>query len=798
MRNATSSAERHCPRCGVANLPGSRFCDQCGSGFSSDDSEKVVRIGRNPDSDIFLDYPMVSWDHARIIRRGSQAILEDLGSSNGTAIGHPDNRIQAIPLEPDMGVYFGSFHIPARQLLQGHLSRGMKAHTTLAFRGDTMVLGRAPNCDQVLDYPMVSWNHARLSRTQGGYVVEDLGSSNGTFLNGRRIQKITPVLPGDVVGLGSFSFTLNSAGKLEKRNYQGNLTIEARQVCIDVPGKRLVEDVSITVFSSEMVALMGTSGAGKTTLLNALCGYSKPSQGVVYYNGQDLYSNYDQFRNLIGYAPQDDIMHRELTVYEALYFTAKLRLPDDFSPVELDGRVRKAIAQVNLTGTENVLIGSPEKKGISGGQRKRVNIAMELLTEPEVLFLDEPTSGLSSKDSLELLEVLRKLADSGKMILMIIHQPSPDIFRKMDNLIQLAKDKQSDEPGRLVYYGPAYPDAIAFFSPSSSEGSEPRPEAIEMGLERKSVGEWVRKFSTSPYRKQFVDNRQGSVPTSSAPELGGASGRRAGMGQWATLFKRMLVVKRRDTWNTIILLGQAPLIAFLLVLGFGESSSTPGDTRNIPTVLFLEAVAALWFGCSNSAREIIGEWAVYRRERMATLKIPSYVSSKFAVLGMLCLIQCLTLSAIVHLGCGIKAPWFPMFGTLLLASFVGLAVGLTISALAKTTETAVAIVPLVLLPMVILGGTMKPVHKLPGSVKPISAIMPSRWAFEALLVQESEKHNILTDLASGIPNLEMDLAAPFFPVNDRRPPQESILILGSMFLVLSLGTCAILRRKDTL
>ncbi|HLO66373.1 MAG TPA: ATP-binding cassette domain-containing protein [Holophaga sp.] len=779
-----------CPACGEDNLPGSRFCDRCGAPLPRE-AQRVLRIGRNPESDIVLDFPMVSWDHARLVTGGPRPILEDLGSSNGTAIGHPGNRIRSAELDPAQPVYFGSLQVPGARLLQGPLVRGTKAHTTLGFEGASMVLGRAPECDQVLDYPMVSWKHARITRSGAGYTVEDLGSSNGTFLNGRRVGRSAPVRPGDVIGLGSFTFTLTAAGSLEKRSCQGNLAIEARNLCIDVEGRRLVEDVSLTLFSSELVALMGTSGAGKTTLLNALCGYMKPSHGAVLYNGQDLYANYDQFRSMIGYAPQDDIMHRELTVFEALLFTARLRLPEDTTPDELESRVRRAIAAVNLEGTEDVLIGSPEKKGISGGQRKRVNIAMELLTEPEVLFLDEPTSGLSSKDSLELMGVLRGLANAGKTILMIIHQPSPEIFGKLDSLIQLAKDRQAGEPGRLVYYGPAVPDAYEFFG-----GASRRPEQIEVALDQRSARDWAARYRATDTCRQFVEARRETSAAVPGAGIQGRPTRGPGLGQWLTLLKRMLVIKRRDTWNLAILLGQAPLIALLLVLGFGESGKG-ADPGNLSTVLFLEAMAALWFGCSNSAREIVAEWPIYRRERMATLKVPSYVASKYTILGLLCVIQCLTLTGIVQAGCDVRAPWGAMFGTLLLASFVGLSVGLTISALVRTAETAVALVPIVLLPMIILGGIMKPIHRLPGSVRPAAAVMPSRWAFESLLQQESAHHPAFTDAAEILRNGGKDMAARLFPEDSRHTPQEANLVLAAMLLVLGLGTGVILRAKDT-
>jgi len=374
---------------------------------------------------------------------------------------------------------------------------------------------------------------------------------------------------------------------------------------------------------------------------------------------------------------------------------------------------------------------------------------------------------------------------------MIIHQPSPEIFGKLDSLIQLAKDRQAGEPGRLVYYGPAVPDAYEFFG-----GASRRPEQIEVALDQRSARDWAARYRATDTCRQFVEARRETSAAVPGAGIQGRPTRGPGLGQWLTLLKRMLVIKRRDTWNLAILLGQAPLIALLLVLGFGESGKG-ADPGNLSTVLFLEAMAALWFGCSNSAREIVAEWPIYRRERMATLKVPSYVASKYTILGLLCVIQCLTLTGIVQAGCDVRAPWGAMFGTLLLASFVGLSVGLTISALVRTAETAVALVPIVLLPMIILGGIMKPIHRLPGSVRPAAAVMPSRWAFESLLQQESAHHPAFTDAAEILRNGGKDMAARLFPEDSRHTPQEANLVLAAMLLVLGLGTGVILRAKDT-
>ncbi|HQU45975.1 MAG: hypothetical protein B7Z73_10730 [Planctomycetia bacterium 21-64-5] len=333
---------------------------------------RIVRIGRADDNDVVLDYPMVSAHHAQVVIDGGQITLEDLHSSNGTRIGGPDPIVTKTPLSPTDIVYFGSLRVPAHRLLSGPLVLGQKPTQAVSAITSSIVFGRDASCDQVLDNPLVSRRHARLARGAEGYWIEDLGSENGTFLNGRRIKGPTPVRPRDRIGFGNCLFQLTDDGKLEKRDYRGNVTLEARDVGVAVPGRNLLEGVSLTIFPTEFVGLMGPSGAGKTTLMTALNGYTRPGAGSVLVNGNDLYANYDQFSATIGYVPQDDIVHRELTVYQALYYTAKLRLPGDYSGPDIDSRIAKVLEELGLKGTEHVQIGSPEtKKGISGGQRKR-------------------------------------------------------------------------------------------------------------------------------------------------------------------------------------------------------------------------------------------------------------------------------------------------------------------------------------------------------------------------------------------------------------------------------------------
>jgi ABC-type multidrug transport system ATPase subunit/ABC-type multidrug transport system permease subunit len=662
----------------------------------------------------------------------------------------PGNIIKRQIITPEDIIFFGSLRVPAARLLRRQLALGSRPYTQVDVLETAFVVGRDKRCDIVLDDPQVSNHHLRVARQQNEIFVEDLDSANGTYLNGQRIRGRVRVRAGDFVGVGSTTFTVAADGNLEQRDYRGNVAIEAQAVTIDVPQKRLIEEVSLTVYPSEFVGLMGPSGAGKTTLMNAMNGYTPPSGGAVLFNGRDLYANYGQFRNVMGYVPQDDIMHGDLTVGQALYYTARLRLPKDFSDPEINKRVEQVMSQLGLEGTEDVLIGSPQKKGISGGQRKRVNLAMELLTDPSVLFLDEPTSGLSSEDALMVMKVLRKLADEGKTIILTIHQPSLEAYRLLDNLILVGKDKGSPDPGRLAYYGPAYPQAVDFFNPDGvpdlPHGVDPSPDEVLRGFSKKETKDWTRQYTAWPLKRQYVDQRAGKHATAAAHAESPGTDRTMGLTQWWTLVRRCFAIKLRDRMNTAILLAQAPIIALLIALVLGKQAAeeiTPDTWPNVAgavsTVVFLLALSALWFGCSNSAREIVGEWAIYRRERMVNLKIPSYVASKFTVLGGLCVVQCVILLAIVHWISGLSGPWLPMFGILLLTALVGLAIGLTISSLARTSEVAIALLPLILLPMVILAGVLQPVHKMNSAVQFLAHCMPARWAFESLLILESDE-----------------------------------------------------------
>jgi ABC-type multidrug transport system ATPase subunit/pSer/pThr/pTyr-binding forkhead associated (FHA) protein len=752
----------------------------------------TITIGRAPESTVVLDYPMISWNHARLRREGSRLVVEDLGSTNGTSVGRTGNRVQQAEVQPTDVVFFGSLKVPVSRLLDSHkLALGGEANQeTVRLTGTQMVIGRDADCDYPLRYPTISGRHARLEKTAGGISIEDLGSKNGTFVDGQRISGKVPLKPGSEIALGSFRFRLiDDSGVLAKRSYQGNVTVSASQLVVEIQRgsvrRRLLDPVSLTVFPSELVALMGPAGAGKTTLLKALNGYTPPNAGQVLFNGEDLYANQDQFRLQVGYVPQDDILHPQLTVKEALYYTAKLRT--DLRDDEIAARIQQVLQDLNIDDIGDRLIGSPERKVISGGQRKRVNIAMELLSDPSALFLDEPTSGLSSYDAAQVVRLLRRLADSGKTILCTIHQPSIDIFKDFDSLIMVARDK-GDNAGALVYFGPAYPDSIAFFNPPRDGAAEPgAPEALMTGLAARRAVDWVTTYQQSRYNAEFIQARSGQIVSAT----GARSSRRRdfGFGQLVTLSRRNLLLKLRDRIQTAILLAQAPLFAALVsIVFFGMTDQQFTDpaawaefSGKVASAHFLMVVAAVWFGCNNAARDIVGETTIFQRERMVNLKLPSYVFSKIAVLAMLCLFQCVALLTIVYFLSDLSGSFLTLLAVLFTASLAGTALGLLISAVSPTTEAAIAFLPVVLLPFILLGGGIKPVHEMPAAARMISAVTPTRWAYEANFLEEARTRQStftnaleqqLLDCRAAVTQCQAAVAAPR-PARTPPPPEAA-------------------------
>lgn len=738
-----------------------------------------VIVGREVDSDIVLDAPQISRHHAELTFTGAGWQVRDLGSANGTFVNDRGRRIEEAVVTDDDVLFFGSYRFPVTRI-RDFLDTGQEdvhgGTVPLPLDKPIITIGRGLDNDVVIDAPPISRHHARLIRAEGGLYIEDLGSANGTFIDGDLITARTLVDTGQTISFGSFAIRLDLARGHIQRSYRGDILLQAENLRVEVKAGgrklRILDGVSFTVYPTEFVGLLGPSGAGKTTLLMALIGYLKPTHGRTLVNGDDLSQTYDRYRGAVGYVPQEDIIHGELTVYEALYYTAKLRLPPDTNKEEINRRITQVLDDLEILETRDTRIGTPERKGISGGQRKRVNLALELLTEPSLLCLDEPTSGLASEDALNVMRLLRRLADGGRTILLTVHQPSLQAYRLMDNVLYIAD-------GEEVFYGPAYPDSLLYFHP------EVRPNTAEsahvladpgtvMGriMEAKRAGEPMEtlaaRYKQSRYHDEYVDERRknrGAVRVAKPQER---KRPRFTMRQWFTLCRRYFTIRMKDRIGMFVLLVQAPVIALLLDLVFvSEAPDVMSRMEFTPYALFLLVVSAIWFGCSNAAREIVAEQPIYRRERMVNLSISAYVLSKFAVLGGFCLLQCIVLLAGTYLVLDFWGNPLYHLAVLWLSSLVGVGMGLLLSALVRTTEAAMATVPLLLIPQIILGGAIMPVDRMSEPVWAASNLVMSRWAFEGVL--QTENRSDAYELSTA------DLPKPLGPGLPAPPPPPNPL-----------------------
>ena len=551
-------------------------------------------------------------------------------------------------------------------------------------------IGRAPDNEIILDAPSVSRYHAELvyQNHSPQPVITDLGSTNGIFINGEIMRSSYPLQPNDWVTIGGY--LLRVEGREVKKQDLSASRIAAFNVSKSYGDKTVLQDVSVALYPREFVGLMGASGCGKSTLMDALNGMRPATSGQVFINDLDLYTNFDLLRRSIGYVPQRDILHEALPVERTLYYAAKMRLPSGTSNEQIAEVVNEVIQTVGLEDQRYNAF-----RQLSGGQQKRLSLGIELITKPNFLFLDEPTSPLDPETTENMMLLFRKLADEGRIVVMVTHKFEK--FNSMHNIVLLTKG------GRLAFFGPPQ-EALQYFNCSE-------PSEIYRRLHERTPEEVNRAFLQSPNFQRNVASRfneiqRGGMNFSNTNDDNTGAERKFGFGQWLTLTRRYLEIKMKDFRNTLILLAQAPIVAFILAL---ITDDTPNDGRTI----FIAAVIAIWLGANNAIREIVSETEVYARERLVNLKVPSYVLSKFAILSGIGLIQCVLFVLILTIFSRFEATdFFKITGILYLSLLAGVSIGLFFSALVSSTEKAMSILPLILIPQLLLSGFLKPLDDL--------------------------------------------------------------------------------------
>lgn len=600
--------------------------------------------------------------------------------------------------------------------------------------GRVMRIGRALENDLVVSDLQVSRNHAEFHATPDGRMeIRDLGSHNGTYVNGQPIAKGGSALlgPTDIVGVGHSTFRI-VGDRLEEFVDTGEVSFSARHLTVTVDGgKQILKDVSFGVPEKSLIAVIGPSGSGKSTLLKALTGYRPANQGEVLYDNRNLYKQFAELRQRIGLVPQDDILHKELTVKKALKYAAKLRFPADTTAAEREARIDEVLRELKLDIHKDKKVTS-----LSGGQRKRVSVALELLTKPSLIFLDEPTSGLDPGMDRDVMQLLRGLADDGRTVLVVTHSVAE--LALCDKLLVMAPG------GSVAYFGPPE-EALNFF------GYDTWADVFS-AFENYRDYDWAGRWKGSQHYQMYAADIDAVAPQSvQMPPMQAIRPPKpqGWMSQFVTLVRRYVSVIVSDKGFlalTVILplvLGSVSLLIdsgkdLLVNTEINPNTGKPIANGTALTVLLILAVGACFAGAANSVRELIKERVIYERERATGLSRSAYLMSKVFVLGVITMLQGLMVGVI-----GFSSRTIPdeglIFGSQILLElclpimalgFTAMMFGLIISALVKTAEKTMPLLVMFAIVQVVFTGCLFPLAGSIG-VNEFSYLMPSRWAVAA-------------------------------------------------------------------
>jgi ABC transport system ATP-binding/permease protein len=690
-----------------------------------------IRLGRDSTCEVALppaEYLQVSALHARLERFPGGVRLVPLSRQNTTLLnGHPadgptlvkaGDRIRLGSTGPVLEVLSLSADGPTppvegdstdATIRAGESHMKMLRGTAAARRfplDDGGVFGRdLGKATYVLDHPHVSRRHAAARLDGGSVLLSDLGSPNGTFLNGSPVWEPTALAVGDRIDIGPFALTFDGSGfvggsranAIELATHNVGRVVTARGTGQLLP---LLEGISLVFRPGEFVCLLGPSGSGKTTLLAMLSGRAAPSEGVVTVNGRDLYAHFAAHKQDIAVVPQKDLLHDTLPVGLALRYTAELRLPPDTGRAELGGAVEDILGVVGLADRSQTLI-----RHLSGGQLKRASLANELLGRPSLLFLDEVTSGLDEQTDREVMELFRLVAEGGKTVVCITHNLA-NVEATCGLVVILTAG------GRLAFVG------------SPDEAKEyfriPRLGEVYGKLSERPAEQWQAAFRASEWYQRYVQSRLPATPTPRLPSspvpVAAALPSQplptpSPVRQAWVLARRYATVWRGDLPAAATLLGQTLLVGFLLAVVFGPLGDLSDPSERLPrtrSLLFLLGVSCFWFGCNTASKELVKERAIFVRERAVSVRPDSYFASKLVVLLSVAAVQATLLYAVVWTACQPAGAALGQWAFLVMLATVGTTVGLLLSAVAASEEVATALVPVVVIPQIVLAGVIAP------------------------------------------------------------------------------------------
>ncbi|MGW3246740.1 FHA domain-containing protein [Streptomyces sp. NPDC001070] len=593
--------------------------------------------------------------------------------------------------------------------------------------GRVMKIGRALENDLVVSDLQVSRFHAEFrAHPDGRYEIADLGSHNGTYVNGQPIQRHL-LGPNDIVGVGHSTFRL-VGDQLEEFVDTGEISFSARRLTVRVPQgsgtKTILNDVSFGVPEKSVIAVIGPSGSGKSTLLRALTGYRPADEGEVLYDSRNLYKQFAELRQRIGLVPQDDILHKELTIRRALRYAAKLRFPGDTKAAEREARIDEVLRELKLDVHADKRVTS-----LSGGQRKRVSVALELLTKPSLIFLDEPTSGLDPGMDRDVMKLLRGLADDGRTVLVVTHSVAE--LALCDKLLVMAPG------GSVAYFGPPE-EALNFF------GYDTWADVFS-AFENYRDYDWSGRWRGSQHYQIYAADLDAVAPQSvgAAPQRSKPPKPQSWPSQFVTLVRRYLAVIASDKGFMglmAILPAVLGLVSVVIPAKFGLAPPGQANKFNTDagTIMLIVAVGACFSGAANSVRELIKERVIYERERATGLSRSAYLLSKVFVLGLISALQgviiCtigLSVRKLPEEGLIIKSfPAAELTLVIIALGFTSMMFGLVISSLVKTAEKTMPLLVMFAIVQVVFTGVLFQIFGTVG-LEQVAWLMPSRWAIGA-------------------------------------------------------------------
>jgi ABC transport system ATP-binding/permease protein len=752
---------------------------------------KKYIIGRKgKGADIELEHPFISAQHLSVeLSENSEIFISDIGSTHGSFLNSFQNPLpkseRRTLIQQDL-VYLALNSGLSLQIVFEN-ENNLEAKITDFFQHHPKIsIGRAADNLIVLAHPTVSRYHAYLYKEGNLFFVKEIAARNGTFVNGQLITESQSINATDWIQVGPYQFCLETPQTeiISHKNSQ-TAAIIAKDLVTTLPNGSNILDlrgINIPIPEGEMIAIMGPSGCGKSTFINALSGNfpANPENGSIKIWGFELnQTNFSYLKQFIGFVPQENIVHENLRVRECLFYAAKLKLPDA-TEEERNQRIWEVLTQLQLN--ENQSLGLQEKMiaALSGGQKKRICIAIELLSKPSVLFLDEPTSPLDPQTIDEFLLCLRNLTqgkpgEKGTTIIMVTHKPEDLAY--MDKLMFLATG------GFLTYYGDIQ-GVKPYFEVENVKDIYAKTDTIEKGKVQTLRWQQSEKIKNiSKYHSQ--NEKEQAIPKADSP-----------FRQFYWLSKRYFTLKTNDFGNTFLMLLQAPIIAVLMCFMFEKISLS---------LVFMMAISAVWFGTNNAGREIIGEMPIYVRERMFNLRIIPHILSKISVLMAFSVLQIVGFLAILSLKFSLPNLKI-LFLLLLTLSLAAILLGLLISAAVKNNEQVMTTIPMILIPQILLAGVLSEVK---GGLEILSRFTLLRWTTAGLAdaIGEIPSTEICTNAAhkvqkcaDSLPNLTK------LPAHQLQSEMqistfewtwlENMQVLCLFIIAFFIATTFILKRKD--